>query len=794
MIVTKRWLEDFVDLSGVSVEQIVDRFINIGFEVEEVHDLGKGMERVKVGRIVKLSRHPNAERLQICTISLGGGEMVQILTAATNVFEGALVPCALDGADLPNGVLIKTTNMRGEVSMGMLCSGEELKIDDSVYPNALVDGIMILDESAHEGQQIAEFLGLDDVVFDIKVLANRPDCQSVMGLAKELAVALEREFKPKNYAPKTVAINMPLTVEVATEACPLYFAGVIADCEIMPSNEAVRRRLSAIGIKPKNTAVDLTNYVLWETGQPIHAFDYDKIEGGKIIIRKAKAGEKLLGFDDKEYELTPEMVVVADAHKPIGIAGVMGGKEFSISPTTRNIVIESAIYDRVSIRRTSRALGLRTDASARFERGVAPIFAKIGMESALGKVSEFGFGKVGDKIVCVGELSKKRTVVEVKIAEIYTMLGIEIPVNEMLKILDDLGIETQIKDGKILECVAPETRDDITKPADIIEEIIRFYGFGAIVPTYSEKTASLSGGMDEKARLEYEILNYALSSGANQVRTYGFRSPVELDKLLLPKDSELRDCVQITNPLSLDYSIMRRQMIGSLLSVASFNESHKNENIKICEIGKIFINDRSEEKQIPTENKVLAYLTTGNTDFFTVKSLSELIANKLNITLTYEPMQISFMHPNICASILIGKQQVGLIGKVHPQVTGNFDIREDCYYLELNLDKLPPKKFKKIKPLPKFPASFRDLAIVVDKKVHVGEILQCIKKSAGNILESVELFDIYEGEQVGANNKSVAFNLTFRKTDATLTQDEVNCAVDKILEKLGASFDAHLRG
>ena len=793
MIVTKKWLEDFVDLSGISLNQIVDRFINIGFEVEEVHDLGKGMERVKVGRIVKLTRHPNADKLQICGISLGNGEMVQILTAATNVFEGALVPCALDGADLPNGVLIKTTNMRGELSEGMLCSGEELQIDDTVYPNALVDGIMILDENAHEGQQIAEFLGLDDVVLDIKVLANRPDCQSVMGLAKELAVALGREFKAKKYTINAVGANLPLSVEVCTDACSLYYAGVISDCQIAPSSEVIRRRLNAIGIKPKNIAVDLTNYILWETGQPIHAFDYDKIAGQKIIIRKAKDGETLVGFDDKEYELTSDMVVVADCEKPIGIAGVMGGKEFSISDTTQNIVIESAIYDRVSIRRTSRALGLRTDASARFERGVASVLAGKGMERTIELASEYRLGKVNDRLIRVGEPHKDGNVVVVKISDIEAMLGIKIPVDEIEVILNALDIKTQLVDDEYIECTAPAIREDIGKPADIIEEIIRFYGFNAISPTYCENTASMSGGMDAKMSLANELLYYALSTGAYQVRTYGFRSPVELDKLLLPENDELRDCVKIANPLSLDYSIMRRQMISSLLSVASFNESHKNNNIKICEIGKVFLNDRSEQNHIPTENKVLAYLATGKTDFFELKSLAELISSKLNITFSYKPTSIPFMHPNICASIMIGNQVVGLIGKVHPQVTHNFDIKEDCYYLEINLDKLPAKKFKKIKALPKFPAAYRDLAVVVDKKVRVGDMMLAIKKTAGNILEDVELFDIYEGEQVESGKKSVAFNLTFRKADSTLTQEEVNATFDKILAQLEVNFEAKLR-
>jgi len=793
MIVTKKWLGDFVDLSDISLQQIVDSFINIGFEVEEVHDLSLGMERVKVGRITQLKKHPNADKLQICTISLGEDEIVEIITAATNVFEGALVPCALDGANLPSGVSIKTTNMRGVDSMGMLCSGEELKIDDSVYPNALVDGIMILDESAYVGQNIAEFLGLDDVVLDIKVLANRPDCQSVVGLAKELSVALNRKFMIKNEPIDGVLSSLPLKVSVESKACSLYYAGIISNCEISQSNKIIKRRLKAVGINPKNSAIDLSNYILYETGQPIHAFDYDKIAGHKIMIRYARTGETLLGFDDKVYNLTPEMLVVADEERPIGIAGVMGGKDFSISSSTRNIVIESAIYDRVSIRRTSRALGLRTDASARFERGVASVSAGFGLKRALGLANEIKLGQVGENVVCVGEPRVQGNTVAVKISDIENLLGIEIPVENIKEILNALDIATQTNGAGEIICIAPAIREDIVKPADIIEEIIRIYGFGKISPTYGERTTSMAGGMDYKTRLSYDVLNYALSTGAYQVRTYGFHSPVELDKLLLKPDSELRNCVKIMNPLSLDYSIMRTQMLSSMLNVASFNLSHKNENIKICEIGKIFINDRSEEKRIPTEFRVFSYLAVGKSDFFELKSLSELISSKLGISFVYRPSKYSFMHPNICAEICVGNAVVGVVGKVHPQVTENFVIHRDCYYLELNLDKLPTKKFKKIKALPKFPPAYRDLAVVVDESVHVGDMIAVIKKTAGNLLEDVDLFDIYEGEQVEKGKKSVAFNMTFRKPDSTLTQEEVNAIFDEILLKLGEIFNAKLR-
>ena len=487
MIVTLKWLSDFVDLSGLTAEDIAKRFIEIGFEVEEMKNLSKGMERVKVGRIVKLTRHPNADKLQICTINLGGGEQVQILTAATNVFEGALVPCALDGADLPNGVKIKTTNMRGENSQGMLCSGEELKIDDSVYPNALVDGIMILDESAKEGQPIAEFLGLDDVIFDIKVLANRPDCQSVIGLAKELAAGLNREFKEPKLTFSTAKEDLELDIDIKTKNCPVYLGCVVKDITIQDSPKIIQKRLKAIGLNPKNNIIDLTNYVLWEMGQPLHAFDYDKIKNHKIIVRNAQENELINGLDGKEHKLNNEITVIADNEKSIGIAGIMGGKDFSISAETKNIVIESAIFDRVNIRRGARSLGVRTDASARYERGVETISAKFGMQRVLSLIEEFKIGKICPTIIQKGEIDTSRRVVELDTLDLENTLGIQILNKDIVEILSKLDINVE-QNGSIFKCYIPAIRADIERPADVIEEIIRFYGYDKITPTYCENT------------------------------------------------------------------------------------------------------------------------------------------------------------------------------------------------------------------------------------------------------------------------------------------------------------------
>lgn len=791
MIVTLKWLADFVDLKDITPEQIANKFMNIGFEVEDMKDLSKGMERVKVGRITKLARHPNADKLQICTIDLGG-EVVQILTAATNVFEGALVPAALDGADLPNGTKIKTTNMRGEESQGMLCSGEELCIDNSVYPNALVDGIMILNESAIPGQQIAEFLGLDDVVFDLKVLANRPDCQSVIGLAKELSIALNREFKMPKTEINQIDNDLPLKIDVNTTKCSLYFGCVIKDIKIEESPLWMQRRLKLAGIKPHNNIVDITNIVLLEMGQPLHAFDYDKIENNHIIVRSAQENEKLLCLNDNEYALNSDITVIANENHVMGLAGIMGGKLFSVSDSTKNIVLESAIFDRVNIRRSSRKLGIRTDASARYERGVETISALNGLNRALTLFSQLNVGKISKNIIKIGDVREDRRIVELPLLEIKRTLGIDIQTEIVIDILNKLDINVKLE-NEILVCEVPAIRADIEQSADLIEEIIRFYGYNHIVPTYCERTQSIAGGMNELLKLENNLVQYMLSTGAHQTRTYSFRSPVELDKLLITKDNELRSCVEISNPLSLDYSLMRTQMIGSLLDVVQLNISRKNKDIQIFEIGKIFKNTREGKDNLPVENKILSYLTANKVDFFQVKSIVEMLASKLNLNFNYKPSHIDFMHPNICADICIGNNKIGLIGKVHPKVIKNYEINHDCYYFELNLNNLPAKKTKKVKPLPKYPSSQRDLAVVIDENVLVGGMIEAIKKSAGEILESVDIFDIYQGEQVEKGFKSVAFNLVFRKQESTLTQEEVNEAFNKILLRLETLYQAKLR-
>lgn len=792
MIVTYKWLNDFVDLSNYTPQQVADIFTSIGYEIDEMRNLGQGLEKVVVGKIQKLTRHPNADKLQICKINIGKKALIQIITAATNVFEGAIVPVALDGADLPCGKLIKTSNMRGEESQGMLCGGEELGIDDSVYPGAEIDGIMIIKEQdVALGTNIATLLGMDDVIYDISVLANRPDCQSVKGLAKELAAAINTPLKDVSFKYKAQKIDLPLSLEVQDTDCPYYLACVVKNIKIQPSPNWLQQRLKLVGMRPINNIVDITNYVLWELGQPMHAFDYDKIRGQTIVVRKAKKGEKLIALDDKTYELTPNTLVIADAKGPMGLAGIKGGAEFSVNESTKNIVFESAAFMRENIRKTSRALGLRTDASARFERGVTPVSCVAGLDRALALIAELKIGTISNEMVSNTSVNTKGKTISFDLSYINKLLGIDIPEIDIIRILGNLGITATIKNKK-LNCLTPAIRTDLEQPCDIVEELIRYYGFDKLKENKLEDSASIAGGTSAKQALHNLIANCMIATGAHQIMSYSFIAPKQMDKLLLSKQSKLRNCMTLLNPLSLDYSVMRTQLIGSLLEAVASNLTRKSDDFSLFEIASTYSNVNQDS--LPNENSTLAYINIRkDSSYFSIKSVAEMLTQTLGITASYKAASVEYLHPNICANILLGNKVIGQIGKVHPRVTKNFGINTDCYYFELYLDLLPQRKQKKIKALPKFPASIRDMAVVVDDKVLSGDMLMIIKKAAGELCENVELFDVYKGKPLNENQKSLAWKLTLRKKDGTLTQQEINSVFDNVLNAVNKQFGATLR-
>jgi len=797
MIVTLNWLKDYVNLDGLTPEQIADAFTFSGFEIESYSNLAKGLDFVVVGRVDKIEKHPNADKLLICSI-FDGDKHNQIITHATNIKEGDLVPVALSGADLPNGVKIKPTNMRGIDSCGMMCAGEELGIDNSVYAGAETDGIMILSPSdCTVGEPMAKVLGLNDVVYDVNVLANRPDCQSVIGLAKELACAVNKPFKAPEINYTNKAEDLQLIVDSKTENCPYIVAQVVRNIKIDNSPKWLQDRLRAVGIRPLNNIIDITNYVLWETGQPLHAYDYAQIKGGEIIARQAKDGESITVLNGETYKLTSQNMVIANSAQPMGLAGIMGGEKFSISNNTMDIVIESATFKRENIRRTSRSIGLRTDASGRYERGVEPISCEIGLKRALNLIEKLKIGDVTNKnhnaiASDLKNINFNNKKIEVDYNRILSWLGIDIPSDQAIKILEKLDIKSHMK-GNTLVCEVPAIRSDIENFSDIAEEIIRYWGLNKLPEKLSDDTRALTGNYDKFTTMSNNLKECMLFSGANEVKTYSLTNMADLEKLEINKEDELYSkIVSIRNPLSSSTAVMRTQMIASLLGAVKYNLNHKNTDFALFEIGKTFFNITNDV--IPEEKQILSYITIEkDVDFFSVKSVVEMLAQKLGLTFSYEPTKISYLHPNISADIILGNQKIGIIGKIHPRIANNFEINGDVYYFEINMDLLPEKKLKKVKPLAKYPSSTRDLAIVVKENIPVGDIIQQIKRSAGSLCESVEFFDVYTGEQVQTGEKSVAVRLIFRKVDGTLTQEEINEQVKNILIKLQVKFDAKLR-
>ncbi len=798
MIVTLNWLKEYVDLAGLTPQQIADAFTFSGWEVENYTNLAENLNFVVVGRIDKIEKHPNADKLLVCSI-FDGKKHNQIITHATNMKEGDFVPVALDGAQLANGLSIKTTNMRGVDSCGMMCAGEELGIDDSVYTGAETDGIMILDSNTCTvGQSMAEVLGLDDVVYDIKVLANRPDCQSVVGLAKELACALNRPFKSPNLNYTISGEDLAFKVESETEDCPYILGQVVRDVKIEPSPKWLQNRLRTIGLRPINNIVDISNYVLWETGQPLHIYDYEQIQGNKLVVRQAKDKEEIELLNEKKYELNAQNIVIANSEKAMGLAGIMGGASFSVLDTTKDIVIESATFKKEVVRKTARSLGLRTDASGRYEKGVEPISCEIGLNRALHLIEKLKIGKITGTVHKNSDIQFKNKVVEVNYKRILEWLGLDIPLNESINILSKLDIKTKIKQD-VLACEIPLIRSDIENFSDIAEEIIRYWGLDKLPTSFNLQTQSITGGYEKSIARNNGVKDLMLVSGANEIKTYTFINIEDLQKLEVnEKDDLYTKIVHIRNPLNASTATMRTQMLSSMLGAVKYNLNHKNSEFALFEIGKIFCDKNSLNQTnsniLPEERDILSYITIEkNMDFFDVKSIVEMLAEKLGLRFSYKLSKIQYLHPNICAEIFLGITKVGSIGKVHPQVLNNFDIQGELYYFELDIGLLPDKKVKKVKPLAKYPSSTRDLSIVVKADVLAGEVVEQIKQSAGILCEQVEFLDIYQGQQIGEDEKSISVRLVFRKQDNTLTQDEINTQVDKVLSQLKIKFNAKLR-
>ncbi len=789
MKISLNQLKSYVEIN-VPVEELCDRMVMAGFEVESIERQGENMKNVVAARIVELAPHTDSDHLQICQMDIGTGELVQIVTGAQNISVGDLVPAALDNSDLPNGMHIKAGKLRGVPSNGMLCSGEELCLTEADYEGAGVYGIMILHEDCPTGTDMREVLGLDDVIIDFKITANRPDCNCFLGVAKEIGVVLGTEFKAPVPEYKTVGGDIKDFIDVTVEnydLCPRYMGRVVKNLRIGPSPAWMQKAITASGMRPINNIVDITNFVMLETGNPMHAFNYNDLSGKQIIVRNAKAGETITTLDGKDYELTPEMLVIADGERPSCLAGIMGGRESEIEDDTRDLFLESAKFKRDNIRRTGRALGIRTEASGRFERGIDINNVEYAMERALGLIYELDAGDIIEGVLDRNEGLPQPRELTVSADSILSLLGVDIPIDEMVSILGRLGLSATLNDGNIT-CLIPSIRDDIEGRADLAEEVMRIYGYDHIKGTPMRGDVVRGKLLPERIKTNRvkELMN---GLGAYEAATYSFISSGAIDTLRLDADDPRRLAVKIINPLGDEYSTMRTQLTTSMLTVLATNINRKIESGRFYEISKRFVPKALPLVEQPDELATMSVGIYGNDeDFFTLKGIIEDIASVFGAHTMYERANEPYLHPGRQAAVKANNKPFAVFGEVHPAVAADYGIEQRIYVAEIKLDVLLAIEKRKTvyKALPKFPAVERDLAMLCDKSLAVGDLERAIVWGGSRLLERVELFDVYEGSQIPDGKKSVAFSVWLRSADATLTDQQIEETSARIIKKLEA--------
>lgn len=801
MKVSYNWLKDFVDLSDISAEEIAERLTVSGFEVEEVEYANKYLHDVYVGKILKIERHPAADKLVVCQVDVGF-KQVQIITSATNVFEGAHVPVSLDGADLANGVKIKPTAMRGVSSDGMFCSGEELGVDDNYIEGGSLYGILILPEDMKPGTKIEDALMLNDVVFDINVTPNRPDCNSVVGIAREICAIYGKEFKEADISYKTVGENVKdyISVAVETENCPRYTASYVKNIKLERSPLWLRSRLWNVGIKPINNMVDITNYILIEQGQPMHAFDYKYLDGKKIVVRQAAAGEEIAVLNGNSYKLDEDVMVIADANKPVVIAGVIGGVNSCIGDDTTESVFECAVFDLKSVRLTAKKFGVRTDSSARYEKGVNVNLPTTALKRALHLVCKLGCGEIVDGVVDVCNKQLQQTEeLKISYSKVCKILGIDVAKDKMLQILNGLGIVSSIEDD-VITCVTPYTREDIKNENDIAEEVIRIYGYDVynnVEGVMFENSSITIGQYEPRLVLENNLKNLLVGGGFYETLNYSLYTASACDKLLLEEDDERRNVIKIANPISEDMSTIRTVMVHALLVDVAYNLSVGNKDLRLFEAGRVYQPKALPLTELPVENNRLSIAVCENGyNFFMLKGVVENLLLNADLQYKIERSAQPYLHSGVSADIVAADGKVvGCFGKVHPTVLKNYDIAQDVWYAELDTDYLASLAEKKYatKEISKYPVVERDIAVVVDEKVTNGELVAAIKSACGKIFYDVNLFDVYRSDALGESKKSMAYKIMFMSEDKTLTGDEINSAVNKVLKSLEFRYGAKLR-
>ena len=795
MKLNRKWInEEFVDLHQVSDKEFVERLTVFGQKVETWERMDAEIKNVVVGRVLSMVRHPNSDHMFICQVDVGREEPEQIVTGAQNVHEGDLVPVALHNSYLPGGVHITKGKLRGEKSNGMLCSFEELGLTQNDLPGVFADGIWILnDEDCKPGDDINPIIGNDDTVVDFEITNNRPDCYSIIGLARETAAAFGqplRHHEPVVHGSEAGSIFEHLDVEVPAEnLCNRYTSRMVANVKIGPSPKWLRQRLRANGVRPINNIVDITNYVMLEYGQPMHAFDYRYVSSGKIVVREAQEGETMTTLEGTQRELKPGMLVIADETKPIGLAGIMGGLNSEIREDTTMVVFESANFNGTSIRQTALALGMRTEASGKFEKNLDPMLTVPAVQRACELVELLQCGDVLDGMIdVINHVPQPRTI-PLEPEKINKLLGTKISKEDMVKYLELL--EVPVVDDTVQ---VPSFRPDLVRMVDIAEEVGRSYGYNEI-PVTQFRTAT-HGGYSREMKLEVKTGTLCRAMGYSEIITYSFTSPAVFDQIRIPADSPLRNVLRIQNPLGEDTSIMRTVALPSMLEILSRNNAYHNKAAKLYEIATVYL--PREGQVLPEEPKKLVLGTYGTTEtFFTLKGELEAIFSGLRMKkaeYTAEKNDPSY-HPGRCARITVDGVDIGVMGQVHPLVAANYGMDSEVFCAELNLTKmmgllLPEPTYV---PLPKYPAVSRDLAIVCDEEVTVAQAEKVIAAAAGKLLRDVKLFDIYRGVGVPTGKKSMAFSLELRADDRTLTDSDSESVTSKVLKALEDQLGAILR-
>ena len=788
------WIKAYVPDLDVTDQQYTDAMTLTGTKVEGFERLDKNLEKIVVGQILSIERHPDADKLIVCQVDVGT-ETVQIVTGAPNVKVGDKVPVVLaggkvagghDGGPLPeNGIKIKKGKLRGVASSGMMCSIEELGSSRDMYPDAPEEGIYIMKEDALVGADAVELLGLRDTVFEYEITSNRVDCYSILGIAREAAVTFGKAYCP----PKPVATGNGekasdyIQVEVQDEAlCPRYCARVVKNIKIGPSPEWMKRRLAASGIRPINNLVDITNYVMEEFGQPMHAFDMRNIAGNKIIVRRAADGDEFQTLDGQMRKLDHDVLMICDAEKEIGIAGIMGGENSKIVDDVTTVLFEAACFDGTNIRLSAKRLGMRTDASAKFEKGLDPNNAQAAIDRACQLIEELGCGEVVGGMVDCYPNPKKPWRVPFDWQKVNKLLGTDIPEQEMLHIFErlELGYDSEKK-----EVIVPTFRQDLECGADIAEEVARFFGYDKI-PTTLPGGEGTAGKLSFKLRVEELARNVAEYCGFSQAMTYSFESPKVFDKLSLAADDPMRQAITIMNPLGEDYSIMRTSVINGMLTSLSINYNRRNKNIHLYELGNIYLPKELSLKELPDERMQLMLGFYGDGDFFTMKGVVEEFLEQAGLKnkLVCDPSRKKpFLHPGRQAELIYDGKVIGWLGEVHPDVTDRYEIGERTYLADLDMPSITELASfdKKYAGIARYPAVTRDISMVAKKEIRVGQIEEVIEKFGGKLLESYHLFDVYEGSQIAKGYKSVAYSITFRAKDRTLEDKEVGKVMDKIL-------------